>query len=132
MATNADVYRRIFSSHPHATILFGLIDGRIEEVNDAALALYGYGREEMIGLPFAALSAAPEAKVHKRKDGTMFAIEAHHSTLSLDGREIGVSIMRELSDRRAPADLRDILASIVGLSARSLKSLALLILPLKA
>jgi len=131
VATNSKVYQQIFSSHPHATVLFGLIDGRIEEVNDAALNLYGYGREEMIGLPFAALSAAPEAKVHKRKDGTMFAIEAHHSTLTLDGREIGIAIIRELSDRRAPADLRDILAAIAKLTARSLKSFALLIIPLK-
>jgi PAS domain-containing protein len=131
MATNSEVYKQIFSSQPHATVLFGLIDGRIEEANDAALALYGYGREEMIGLPFAVLSAAPEAKVHKRKDGSMFSIAAHHTTMSLDGREIGVAIMRELVERRAPANLVDIAVSIGGLTARSLKSLALLILPIK-
>jgi PAS domain S-box-containing protein len=132
MATNSEVYRHVFLSHPHATILFGLIDGRIEEANDAALALYGYGREELIGLPFAALSAPPEAKVHKRKDGSLLAIEEHRSTLNLDGLEIGVLVIRELVDRRAPAGLGEIVASLGGLTARSLKSLALLILPLKA
>ena len=96
MDTKADVYRQIFATHPHATILFGLIDGRIEEVNEAALALYGYSREEMIGLPLAALAAAPEAILHKRKDGSMLAIEAHHSTVSVEGREVGVSVIRQI------------------------------------
>lgn len=62
--------------------------------NDAALAIYGYAREELVGLPLSALSADPEAKVHRRKDGFMLVIEAHHSTASLAGREVGVSVIR--------------------------------------
>ena len=96
MDTKAEVYRHLFATHPHATIVFGLIDGRIEEVNEAALILYGYTRDEMIGLPIEALAAAPEAKLHKRKDGSVLAIEAQQSTVSVEGREVGVSVIRQI------------------------------------
>lgn len=97
MDKNTDLYRRIFSSDLHPTILFGLMDGLIEDVNDAALTLYGYDRGEMVGLPFSALSAAPEAKLHKRKDGSILLIEANRTTLSVGGREVGVAVIREIS-----------------------------------
>jgi PAS domain S-box-containing protein len=142
MDTNTDLYRRIFSSHPDATILFGLVDGIIEDVNDAALAMYGYGREEMIGLPLSALSAEPEAKLHKRKDGEWILIEAHRSVLKVDGREVGVSVVREfpaalptqlelaaseLSFRRladgVAHDLNNILIGIRSFAETSIKAL---------
>ena len=127
MDHSADLYRRIFSSHPHATILFGLMDGLIVDVNDAALMLYGYGREEMVGLPLSALSAEPEAKLHKRKDGSILLIEAHRSTLSVEGREVGVSVIREIPGEahigaKATRDLKVILASILSLTEMSIKA----------
>jgi PAS domain-containing protein len=97
MDKNTDLYRQIFSSHPHPTILFGLMDGLIEDVNDAALTLYGYDRREMVGLPFSALSAQSEARLHKRKDGSMLTIEAQRSTVNIGGREVGVAVIREIS-----------------------------------
>jgi PAS domain-containing protein len=142
MDKNTELYRQIFSNHPHATILFGLADGVIEDVNDSALSLYGYVREEMIGLPLSALSAEPEAKLNKRKDGTMLMIEAHRSVMKVDGREVGLSVIRELSpalpDRReAPDserrfrrladgvahDVNDLLVGIKSLAEASIKAL---------
>ncbi len=126
MDRNGDVYHQIFACHPHATILFGLMDGLIEDANDAALALYGYGREEMIGLPFSALAAAPEAKLHKRKDGSMLAIEAHRSTLNIGGREVGVAVIRGMSGEGGAAlDLGGILASILSLTEMAIADLPL-------
>lgn len=120
MDKDTDLYRGIFSSHPHATVLFGLTDGAILDVNDAALALYGYGRGEMIGLSYASLFADPEAKVHRRKDGSKLMIEAHRSTLSVEGREVGVAVIRDLSGAgRAGGlarDLDGLLAAIVRLT----------------
>lgn len=113
------LYRGIVSSHPHAAVLFGLTDGVILDVNDAALALYGYRRGEMIGLSYSALFADPEAKVHRRKDGSKLMIESHRSTLSVEGREVGVAVIRDLSSAgRAGGlarDLDGLLASIVRL-----------------
>ena len=130
---DTDLYRRIFTTHPHATILFGLIDGIIEDVNDSALALYGYERKEMIGLHISALSAEPEARLNKRKDGTILAIEAHRSVMNIDGREVGYSVIREISAasevnfRRLAdtiaRDLNEIQTGIRGLTEASIKSL---------
>lgn len=100
MDKSKDFDREAFTGHPHATILFGLIDGLIVEANAAALALYGYTREEIIGLPYASLSAEPEAKLHKRKDGSLLVIEAQHSTSNIAGREVGVSVIREMPSAR--------------------------------
>jgi PAS domain-containing protein len=142
MDKNTNLYRRIFSSHPHATILFGLVDGIIEDVNDSALTLYGYGREEMIGLPLSALTAGPEAKLNKRKDGTMIMIESHRSIMNVGGREVGVSVIRELPEELPPQngpaaselsfrrladgvarDVNDLLAGIQSLTETSIKAL---------
>lgn len=121
MNMNTDVYRSIFTSHPHATVLFGLLDGVICDVNDAALALYGYGRDEMIGLSYSALSAGPEARLHRRKDGTTLAVETHRSTLTVAGREVGVSVIRDISSTSAPGavianGINDLLAAIVAIT----------------
>lgn len=120
MDKDTDLYRGIFSSHPHATVLFGLSDGVILDVNDAALALYGYGRGEMIGLSYASLFADPEAKVHRRKDGSKLMIEAHRSTLSVEGREVGVAVIRDLTRAGGAGglarDLDGLLAAIVRLT----------------
>lgn len=90
-------HRRDFQASPRATIHFGLMGGSILDANDAALALYGYHRSEMIGLPYAALSADPKKKVHVRKDGSLFVSEIERSTMIMDGREVGVAHIREIS-----------------------------------
>jgi two-component system cell cycle sensor histidine kinase/response regulator CckA len=115
MDADNDLYRAVFAGSPDAIIVFGVPEGRIEDVNDAALALYGYTRAEMIGLPVTALTADPgpsaaifrsmatvEAVVvrdrtHKRKDGSTFTIEAHGSTVLVGSRKVGLSINRDCS-----------------------------------
>ena len=115
MAKNLDLCRPISSNIPDAIIVFGVAETRIEDANDAALALYGYAREEMIGLPVSALTAEPEAsaedlrrlalgetifvpnRLQKRKDGSTFLVEAHRSPLRVGGRAVGISVSRDIS-----------------------------------
>jgi PAS domain S-box-containing protein len=115
METNADPYRLVASIIPDAILVFAFDGARIEDVNDSALALYGYSREEMIGLPLSALTAEPEVsaasvaslargktvfvrnRLHKRKDGTTFSVEIHAALLSIGRRAVGVSVIRDIS-----------------------------------
>ncbi len=96
MINSPGCFDLIYSTRPHATVVFGLIDGLILGANDAALALYGYTREELVGMKYALLSAEPDVKVHKRKDGSKLMVEFQHSTESVEGREVGVSVIRPL------------------------------------
>lgn len=95
MDKDTDAYRGLLAPQPHAVVVFGLSDGVILDVNEAALELYGYSRAEMIGLSYAALSAGAETKVHKRKDGSTLVVEADRSTLKVKGREVGVAVIHK-------------------------------------
>jgi len=93
----------------------------IRDANDAALKMYGYAREELLGRPVsllnesAAVTDALLAKVraarpgdglnfevrHRRKDGSVFTVEASGHELDIDGRRMAVSIERDITGRKA-------------------------------
>jgi len=98
-------YRAIF--HSPESIAFLVIaadDFRIVETNNAAERLYGYGPEEMRGMPVAMLSAEPELtnamltktlaglrdlparRIHLKKDGTRFPVSVATSVSNMAGR----------------------------------------------
>jgi CheY-like chemotaxis protein/PAS domain-containing protein len=67
-------FRRVFESNPLPMWIADHATGGFIAVNDAALALYGYGRAEFLGLKSAALEAANAEDgagpiAHQRKDG---------------------------------------------------------------
>ena len=92
-------YRSLYHTIADGIFVMGA-DGRIEEVNDSACAQLGYTREELIGMPVAAISARPDFDVgeifdrlrtagslsyettHRRKDGATIPVE-----LSITGVE---------------------------------------------
>jgi PAS domain S-box-containing protein len=91
-------------------------NGRILDLNDQFVAMYGYERDELIGREIATLIAAPWRQAfservrsndgkpmeHKclRKDGSSFDCEAQARTISLGGREVRVSAVRDLTERK--------------------------------
>jgi two-component system cell cycle sensor histidine kinase/response regulator CckA len=91
-------------------------NGRILDVNDQFAAMYGYGRDELIGREISPL-IAPEwrqaiveringgdgkAVEHQclRKDGSIFECEAQARTISWGDREVRVSAVRDLTQRK--------------------------------
>lgn len=98
--------------------------GRILEVNEAALSAYGYSRQEFQSLSIHDLRVddhrvvdrqIAEAlhkgllfeTVHRRKDGTTFPVQVNASGAIIDGREIVISIVRDMTGTvRAREDLR--------------------------
>ena len=128
---NAALLHILFARSPDAMLL---IDPhhpsgqwRIVECNEAACAMNGYERHELLGQsinilhPVPTTNEAGEASAqqeqayltrlraegafategqHQRKDGTLFDIEASTALIALGGRELILSIDRDISERR--------------------------------
>lgn len=95
-------------------------DGRIIEANEAALAAYGYGADELYGLTVADLRTPEEMPkfdrqwhagsgpdgvlfetVHRRRDGTSFPVEISGRAIDVKGRPYRQAFIRDISARRA-------------------------------
>ncbi len=110
----------------HAADAFFLHDDRgvILDVNEKACEQLGYAREELIGLSSEKIDpqANPEflekmlvrlaageiftfESNHRRKDGTLFAVEVRARPFWQDGRLYAISLARDISARRQMAQL---------------------------
>ena len=80
-------------------------EGRILEVNDRCTAIYGYRRDELLGMPLAELwgevgtEGAFEAE-HVRKDGTAVAVEISSRLIDIDGTRYRQGLVRDVTARR--------------------------------
>ena len=101
-------------------------DGKIVEVNQAAVESYGYSREELLTmnvrelpepstLPLLAehLKQANDGgsnfeTLHRRKDGTVFPVEVNTSSADFGGEHLIMGIVRDITERkRIETDLRE-------------------------
>jgi PAS domain S-box-containing protein len=90
-------------------------NGRVLDINDQALKLFGYSRDEMVGRE-AADFVSPETRrivarrmrdqvegsyEHKlvRKDGSIFNAEAQAKTMRIGGRNVRMTAIRDISER---------------------------------
>jgi PAS domain S-box-containing protein len=107
-------YKQLFSSISAAVIMFELETGYIVEVNDTAVALYGYDLEEWTVLKITDLFVEsdtvyetisdPTAEStffkHIKKDGTVFPVESSASFFSQDDERFVVFVSRDVTLRR--------------------------------
>jgi PAS domain S-box-containing protein len=102
-------------------ILFIASDGRILDVNPAALRAYGYEREELLKMRIVDLrepgtrehirhqmekASGPGVlfeTLHRRKDGQAFPVEVSSVGVDLEGDRVLLSVIRDISERRAAA-----------------------------
>jgi PAS domain S-box-containing protein len=93
-------------------------DGRILEANAAAVAAYGYGRDELLARSIRDLRAAETLgamaaqmrdaggrgvlfeSVHRRKDGSTFPVEVSSRGVTVDGTQMLISIVRDITERK--------------------------------
>jgi len=118
-----DHYERILKAARDAYLLLDE-EGRIADFNDAAVAAYGYGPEELRGMAVAQLRA-PLARgcldkdwrdaakpggalyetLHMRRDGTIFPVEASTRVVEIAGRTYRQGLVRDISARKAAEEV---------------------------
>ncbi|MEI6766578.1 MAG: PAS domain S-box protein [Bacteroidota bacterium] len=109
-------YRQLFQAEPDAIFIFDRESQLVIDVNDAACALYGYSRDEFIGLPVIRISSSPSSAIsllskmktgekmnllrrkNIRKDGSEFIIDAVATMYELDGKEVLCFSVRDITE----------------------------------
>jgi PAS domain S-box-containing protein len=117
MRESEEKYRQIFNTESDAIMLFDAESRYFIDVNDAALSLYGYSREEFLKLMHQNITAEPEksdisvmqtlkgellripVRYHKKKDGTIFPVEISASTFTLKNRKVLCGVIRDITER---------------------------------
>jgi PAS domain S-box-containing protein len=111
-------YRQLFTTESDAIMIFDAKTREFVDVNDAALSLYGYTREEFLNLRHSDITAEPEQSddtikltlyeglkripfcYHKKKDGTVFPVEISSSSFELQDRIVLCGIVRDITGRK--------------------------------
>jgi PAS domain S-box-containing protein len=117
-ATSAELHRVLFDRHPLPLWVYDRTTRRILEVNDAAVAAYGYTREEFLALRIDDLR--PEAEVprlleyvargrelasfagiwtHRRKDGSLRQVEVYSKPVQFEGRDARQVLALDVTER---------------------------------
>lgn len=109
---------RILAENSRDIMLFVATDGRIVEANDAAVAAYGYSRNELLsmaifdlrpsdspGLTAAQMAEANSAGIlfettHCRKDGSCFDVEVSSRGADMGAQRVLLSVVRDITERK--------------------------------
>jgi len=111
-------YRHLFQTITDAIMLFDAETRQFIDVNDAALSLYGYRREEFLKLTHQDITSEPEnsdatirqtlegtlaripVRYHKKKDGSIFPVEISTSTFTSRNRKVLCGVIRDITERK--------------------------------
>lgn len=111
-------YRQLFATVSDAIIVFDADTRRFLDVNEGALRLYGYSREEFLSLRHGDITAEPAAseasiretltgirlgvplRYHRKKDGTVFPAEVAAGAFVWGGRSVVCGVIRDITDRK--------------------------------
>jgi PAS domain S-box-containing protein len=135
-------YRAIFECTGDIIIISNA-DGKIIDANSRAVDSYGYSRRKLLSMNISDLRT-PEQRafikeqlgkgikngnvyetVHKRNDGSTFPVEVSSRCIKTDSKQIIVSVVRNISERKKAEETRNRLASIVEYSDDALINLSL-------
>jgi PAS domain S-box-containing protein len=107
----AEQYRLLFDKNPHPTWVTELGTGRFLAVNEAAVALYGWEKDELLGMVAGDL-AAPGAPAHaeaasgegtparhRRKDGSLIDVELTSHPLVFEGHRAELVMAIDVTHR---------------------------------
>jgi PAS domain S-box-containing protein len=110
-------YRLLFNAESDAIMVFEGDTRKVIDVNNAAVQLYGYGREEFLNMFLKDISAEPDKseksvqqilageimkiplRYHRKKDGTVLPVEVSAGLFIMNGRKIVIAAVRDISER---------------------------------
>jgi PAS domain S-box-containing protein len=109
-------------------------NGRIVDVNDQMLKMFGYERDDIIGRPVIDL-VAPESREivaeairtrlesiyeHRlvRKDGSSFIAEARAKVVHVDGRAVRMTALRDITERKLSEELNRMQTQVLEMVTR--------------
>jgi PAS domain S-box-containing protein len=129
-------YRQLFEATSNPTVVFDANTQQIFDVNQAAIDLYGYGKDEWMRMTSEQVSAEQVKKRgafssgnrrliplrwHKKRDGTVFPVEISvGNTYLFQGRSLVCATIRDITERKAHEEAlrqeRDFVKSLVQAS----------------
>lgn len=113
----ATLHYTLLADNTRDVVLFADSDGTIVEANHAAVATYGYPREQLIGLPLSVIAAEPPLgrdeviamsggsrttfqAVHHRKDGNSLPVEVSAVGVERNGEPAVLLLARDITIHR--------------------------------
>ncbi|MHB8709182.1 MAG: sensor histidine kinase, partial [Desulfuromonadales bacterium] len=112
-------YRTLFEANPHPMWVYDLETLAFLAVNDAAIAHYGYCREEFLAMTINELRPAEDVPKllesldlgkegldsvsvwrHRKKDGTLVDVDIRTHTLQFDGRRAKMVLAYDVTEQR--------------------------------
>ncbi|MEW6260855.1 MAG: PAS domain S-box protein [Thermodesulfobacteriota bacterium] len=118
LAESEELFRNLFQRHTAFKFIIDPDTGRIVDVNDAAVAFYGWSREEMRKLRIQDLNTLPEDEVrkrmeevrnrrqayfefqHRRADGSIRDVQVFSSRIDVKGKAYLHSIVADITERK--------------------------------
>jgi signal transduction histidine kinase/CheY-like chemotaxis protein len=97
LAREQAAYRTLFEGSPLPTWVHDVDTRRIVEANDAAVAAYGYTREELLHTTVDELELTPG--VHVRKDGSTMEVSVASHPIAFRGRDACVVIAEDVTEK---------------------------------
>lgn len=92
-------YRKIFQTLPHPAWIYDSASLRFLIVNDAAVARYGFSRDEFLGMTINDLlsgnehpGSAGDAEVHLTKSGKLIHVTVASADIELDDRVVRIAV----------------------------------------
>ena len=117
-------YRQIFENAHDPILIFRPEDEQVLNVNRRACEVYGFSREELLGMSLISISENPARgqrqvsetlergvynnfeSVQFRKDGSRMFLEINASAIEYEGQPAIISINRDVTERRRAEELR--------------------------
>jgi PAS domain S-box-containing protein len=126
-------FRLLFASSPLPMLAYDPVADRFREVNDKALALYGYSRQEFLEMGVANLAvreappcatgyseASAQLCQHRPKSGETIWVEISCERVEMDGRELVLMAVQNVTERRAAEQRLRLQATILESAANGM------------